>query len=88
MIGFIIGVIYQWYFLTQHNGQTPGKSMMKIRVIKTTGEPLDAATVIVRYVGYYINSIAVMIGWVWALFDSEHQGWHDKLASTYVVRVD
>ena len=29
---FIFGVIYQWYFLTQQNGQTPGKRLMGIRV--------------------------------------------------------
>lgn len=83
---FVVGVIYQWYFLTQQNGQTPGKRMMGIRVVKVNGEPLQAADVLVRYVGYFINSAAFMLGWIWALFDSKSQGWHDKLAGTYVVR--
>ncbi len=26
------------------------------------------------------------LGMAWALFDSAHQGFHDKLADTYVVR--
>ncbi len=30
--------------------------------------------------------ILVVVGFVWALFDKNHQGWHDKLARTYVVR--
>jgi uncharacterized RDD family membrane protein YckC len=25
------------------------------------------------------------IGWFWAFFDADKQGWHDKLAGTYVV---
>ena len=83
---FVVGVAYQWYFLTQRDGQTPGKSMMGIRVVKVNGEPLQAADVIVRYIGYYINSIVFMLGWIWALIDADHQGWHDKLAGTYVVR--
>ncbi len=83
---FLIGVIYQWYFLTQQQGQTPGKRIMGIRVIKVTGEPLQAADVIVRYIGYYINTFVFGIGWLWALFDSENQGWHDKLAGTFVVK--
>jgi uncharacterized RDD family membrane protein YckC len=41
--------------------------------------------VIVRYIGYYINSFIFMLGWIWAIFDSNKQGWHDKLAGTYVV---
>jgi uncharacterized RDD family membrane protein YckC len=84
--GFLVGVIYNWYFLTQQNGQTPGKRWMGVRVVRKDGEPLDAATVIIRYVGYFINSVAFMIGWIWAAFDADKQGWHDKLAGTIVVR--
>jgi len=84
--GFVVGVIYQWYFLTQQNGQTLGKRLMGIRVIKVNGEPLQAADVIVRYIGYYINSIVFGIGWFWAIWDKDKQGWHDKLAGTYVVK--
>lgn len=86
IFGFVIGVAYQWYFLTQQNGQTPGKKIMGIRVIKVTGQPLQGADAIIRYIGYYINSIVIMIGWVWAIFDENSQGWHDKLAGTYVIR--
>jgi uncharacterized RDD family membrane protein YckC len=84
--GFIVGVLYQWYFLTQQDGQTPGKRMMGLRVIKVSGEPLDFATVLIRYVGYYINSIVLGIGWLWAFFNDQRQGWHDLLAGTYVVK--
>lgn len=85
-VGFVVGVIYQWYFLTQQNGQTPGKRIMGIRVIKVSGAPLQAADVIVRYIGYYVNSIVFMLGWIWALFDKDKQGWHDKLAGTVVIK--
>ena len=84
--GFVIGVIYQWYFLTQQNGQTPGKRLMGIRVVKANGAPLQAADTIIRYVGYYINSIVFGIGWFWAIWDKDKQGWHDKLVATYVVK--
>lgn len=84
--GFIVGLLYQWYFLTQRNGQTPGKQAMNIRVVKVSGEPLDFATVLVRYVGYYVNSFVFGIGWLWALFNDKRQGWHDLLAGTYVVK--
>ncbi|MFN8448204.1 MAG: RDD family protein [Anaerolineae bacterium] len=86
LAGFIVGIVYQWYFLTQQNGQTPGKKWLGIRVVKASGAPLEAADVIVRYVGYYINSVVFMLGWIWAMFDGKSQGWHDKLAGTYVVK--
>jgi uncharacterized RDD family membrane protein YckC len=86
IVGFLIGVGYQWYFLTQNNGQTPGKRLMNIRVIKVSGEPLTAVDVVIRYIGYFINTAILLLGWIWAFFDANHQGWHDKLAGTYVVR--
>jgi uncharacterized RDD family membrane protein YckC len=28
------------------------------------------------------------IGWLWAFFDKDRQGLHDKLAGTYVVKAN
>jgi len=85
-IVLLVGLAYQWYFLTQREGQTPGKMLMKIRVVRVDGEPLTAADAFLRSIGYYLNSLAFGLGWLWALFDSNAQGWHDKIAKTYVVK--
>jgi uncharacterized RDD family membrane protein YckC len=61
---------------------------MKIRVIKVDGTPIDDATAIIRYLGYYIDSAIFMIGWLLALFDENRQTLHDKIVSTYVVKVE
>lgn len=84
-VGFVVGLLYNSYFWTQNNGQTPGKSVMGIRVVKTSGQPLSIVDAVVRYVGYYINTFLLFIGWLWAIFDSKNQGFHDKLAGTIVV---
>ena len=86
-ISFLIGVGYQWYFLTQQYGQTPGKMAMNLRVIKTDGTPITDADAVMRYIGYMVNSPIIMLGWIWAFVDSNNQGWHDKLANTYVIKV-
>ena len=83
--GFIFGVIYNWYFWTQNRGQTPGKMVMGIRVVKTDGSSLNSLEAVVRYIGYYINTFLLFIGWVWAVVDDRNQGFHDKLAGTVVV---
>ncbi|MEQ8673258.1 MAG: RDD family protein [Aggregatilineales bacterium] len=88
LLSFIIGAAYQWYFLTQQNGQTPGKMIMNIRVIKTDGTKISDADAILRFIGYYIDTAFIALGWFWAFIDSENQGWHDKIAKTYVVKVD
>jgi uncharacterized RDD family membrane protein YckC len=86
-MGFLLGVAYQWYFLTQQNGQTLGKTIMNIRVIKTDGSKISDSDAVLRYIGYYINSAVLMLGWIWALASENNQGWHDMIANTYVVKV-
>lgn len=82
----LLTFLYLWYFWTQNDGQTPGKVIVGIRVIKANGEPMTAGDVVVRYIGYLVSSLFFMLGFLWALFDAHNQGWHDKLAGTYVVR--
>lgn len=88
IVGFIIGAAYQWFFLTQFEGQTPGKMLLKIRVVKADGTPFNDWEPVVRYFGYLINSAVVMLGWLWAAIDRYNQGWHDKIVRTYVIKAE
>jgi uncharacterized RDD family membrane protein YckC len=83
---FIVQTIYQWYFLINHDGQTPGKQVMHIRVVKVDGSVLNSNDVILRSIGYQINHLLFGLGWLTANFDPNFQGIQDKLAKTYVVR--
>ncbi|HRV95925.1 MAG TPA: RDD family protein [Anaerolineae bacterium] len=67
-------------------GQTPGKMAMGIKVIGVDGQPVSWGQAFIRYLGYIINSLAFSIGFLWIAFDAQRQGWHDKIAKTYVVR--
>lgn len=82
----VIEFAYQAYFLIENDGQTPGKQYMNIRVIKTDGSRITATDAGLRVLGYYINTFALFLGWIWVFFDRYSQGWHDKLAKTYVVK--
>jgi uncharacterized RDD family membrane protein YckC len=88
VLSFLLSVGYYWYFWTHNKGQTPGKSLMKIRVIKKDGSPIQDADAIIRAVGYYISAAFLLLGFLWAFWDENRQGWHDKLASTYVVKAN
>ena len=78
-------VPYYWYFWTRRGGQTPGKSMLRIRVIGADGELLNDRAALLRVLGYYLGQLSLGLGFVWAAFDREQQGWHDKLARSLVV---
>jgi uncharacterized RDD family membrane protein YckC len=52
----------------------------------TSGTPIGIGRSIVRLVGFIISSVVIYIGLMWAGWDPRKQGWHDKMASSVVVR--
>jgi uncharacterized RDD family membrane protein YckC len=68
------------------NGQTIGHRLLGLRVVTVQGSPLGLGRAIFRYVGYWIGVLACGLGFLWVAFDSNKQGWHDKMAGTLVVR--
>ena len=41
---------------------------------------------IIRYLGYYLSLLPLGIGYLWVIWDSKKQAWHDKLAHTIVIK--
>jgi uncharacterized RDD family membrane protein YckC len=79
-----IAVILFWIY----RSATPGKMLCKIKIIDIkTGRPPSAGQSIGRYLGYYVSTIPLMLGIIWVAFDKKKQGWHDKMASTAVVKI-
>ena len=65
-------------------GQTPGKRLMGVRIVRTDSRRLTLWNCIRRVVGYLISRI-LYLGYLWVLVDNKRQAWHDHLAGTYVV---
>ena len=86
-ISLIIGSAYSICFWVWQNGQTPGKMLLRIRVIRTDGSPLTWRNAILRYLGYFVSAFFLLMGFLWIAFDARKQGWHDKIAETYVIIV-
>lgn len=77
---------FYFTFFIGWSGQTPGKKLLGIRVVRTDGSPVDYATAFNRFIGYTISGGVFLIGFLWALFDRNGQTWHDKMARTMVIR--
>jgi uncharacterized RDD family membrane protein YckC len=79
----VLSVIYDltFWMLT---GQTPGKRLMGVRVVRADGARLHLGNAIRRELAYVLSGI-LFLGYLWILLDNKRQGWHDKLAGTIVV---
>jgi uncharacterized RDD family membrane protein YckC len=73
--------------LTGLFGQTPGKFVAGIIVVDAEGRTPGVAVAIPReMVGKFVATAVLGAGLAWVLLDPKRQGWHDKIAGTYVVR--
>ena len=79
-------VYFTYFWSAAGKGQTLGSRALNIRVVKTDGSYLDYFGAFLRYIGFVIACAAFLLGVIWAAFDAQKQGWHDKIASTYVVK--
>ena len=85
--GAVLSVIYYVGYWS-HSGQTIGKTLLGIKVISKDGSSLSGGKAFLRYIGYIVNGIVLSLGFLWVAFDRKRQGWHDKIAGTYVVYVE
>jgi uncharacterized RDD family membrane protein YckC len=82
LIGFAYFTIC-WSSVT--GGQTLGMRVLNLRVIGTNGQPISFPRAALRWLGIVISAAVVLLGLIWVAFDSRKQGWHDKIANTFVV---
>jgi uncharacterized RDD family membrane protein YckC len=82
-----MGAVYFIYFHAA-TGQTPGKMLLKLKVIRTTGKSLTYGDAFLRWACYIISVIFLYLGFIWVAFDGKKQAWHDKLAGTLVIYVN
>ena len=88
LLGSSIGVVYYVYF-TAFGGQTPGKMALRIKVVRTDGSSLTLGRAFYREtIGKFVSGIIFGIGYFMVAFDDKKQGLHDRMADTYVVRLD
>ena len=75
------------FFITSwlRGGQTLGMRAWRLRVELESGEPLDARTGIVRFIGGLLSFLTGGLGLLWLWIDRDELTWHDRLAGTRVV---
>jgi hypothetical protein len=85
-LGFGWAAVYFTAFIAMMNGQTPGKRLAGLRVIRLDGKPLGWWIAFERFGGYAASFSVGLLGFAQILWDRNRQGLHDKACETVVIR--
>jgi uncharacterized RDD family membrane protein YckC len=97
LLATAVAVLYAPFYMARTNGQTLGKQVMGIRVIRPGGQPVDFLWSVLREViikaflfaglGSSITfGIAWLVDCLWPLWDNENRALHDLIVDSRVVR--
>lgn len=80
----------------EHNGQTWGKQIVGVKVVRADGQPVEFGfaalrEVVVKWllfavVGGFFFSIPTLLDYLWPLWDDENRCLHDMLVDSRVIR--
>lgn len=85
-IGFGWTGLYFTALTALWKGQTPGKRLMGIRVLRLNGEPVTLWIAFERFGGYAAGLFTGLLGFAQVFWDRNRQAIHDKITETVVVR--
>ena len=81
-------LIWNWGYRQGTTGSSLGKSVMKAKVVsEVTGRPLGFGMSIVRQLAHLVDA-AVLIGFLFPLWDAKRQTLADKIMATVVLPVE
>ncbi len=84
-MGLVLTLAYFTFF---HGtwGQTIGKMIFGLRVVRTDGQPLSFSRALARTLGYFLSALPFSLGFLWVGLSSDKRAWHDTLTDTMVAR--
>jgi uncharacterized RDD family membrane protein YckC len=108
--GIVVGIISFLAFLVvaflyapilmarggEHNGQTWGKQVVGVRVVRDNGRPMDFGNAALREIAVkglalgiassIIPLIPYLLNYLWPLWDDQNRAVHDMIVSTHVLQ--
>jgi len=85
-IAFVIGFLYFTLFWAWR-GQTPGKMLIRAKVVRTNGEALSFGHAVLRFLGFVVCFLTIYIGFIMIAFNVQKRGLHDTIADTCVIKL-
>lgn len=84
---FLAVAVNRW-LLPAITGWTLGRSLAGMAVVGSDGSPVGPWRLLVRDLAHLLDTVAVLLGWLWPLWDSRGRTFADLLTRTEVRRVE
>ena len=84
LVAFVV-----WYCRrVGRTGQSVGRKALGYKIVdKTTGLPIGSGKAFARLLARIVDQLACYLGYLWPLWDKEHQTLSDKIVNTVAVKV-
>jgi len=74
-------------YMNGATGQSPGKRVAGLRLIRESdGGLMGGGMGVLREILHLLDTLALLLGWLWPLWDRKRQTFADKIVGTVVVR--
>lgn len=86
-LAFIFPALYFIFFWSRYGGgATLGMRLFRLHLVTANGLPLSLARACGRLFVFPLSFAIFYLGVIWIALDPRKQGWHDKLAGTFILR--
>ena len=86
LVGFIVFLVVPIRWIAT-SGAGPVSRRLRVRVVcQRTMQPIGTGRAIGRTLGALVSGWIFYLGYLWMLWDSEKQTWHDKMVSSMEIR--
>jgi uncharacterized RDD family membrane protein YckC len=82
---FVLFSALYFAIFTIFGGATPGMQLRGLYVVRLDGHAAEQRQLQWRAFAYLLSGGALMLGFLWALWDEDHFTWHDRISHTYVT---
>ncbi len=79
-------IFFGWFWT--HGGQTLGMRSWRIKLLDTQGRDVSWGQSVIRVAAALFSWLALGLGYLWMLVDTERLTWHDRLSGTRLVMLE
>ena len=87
-VGALLVIAVNRYFLPATRGWSMGRSVFGIAVVDADGARVGPGRLMLRDLAHLLDTVPVLLGWLWPLIDARGRTFADLLTGTEVRRVD